>query len=121
MKEAGHQAGARRVCIIEEPMVAAIGAGLPVYEPPGNMVVDVGGGTTEVAVISLGGIVTCQSIRVGGDEMDRAVTPGYPGAARSGPAAGIGTGSYHWIPGTRSAMSTTAMQDHGLRPSGDPG
>ena len=73
VKEAGHQAGARRVYIIEEPMAAAIGAGLPVHEPAGNMVVDVGGGTTEVAVISLGGIVTSQSIRVGGDEMDQAI------------------------------------------------
>ena len=73
VKEAGHQAGARRVYIIEEPMAAAIGAGLPVHEPTGNMVVDVGGGTTEVAVISLGGIVTSQSIRVGGDEMDQAI------------------------------------------------
>ena len=67
VKEAGHQAGARRVYIIEEPMAAAIGAGLPVNEPTGNMVVDIGGGTTEVAVISLGGIVTSQSIRIGGD------------------------------------------------------
>ena len=73
VQEAGHQAGARRVYIIEEPMAAAIGAGLPVYEPTGNMVVDVGGGTTEVAVISLGGMVTSQSIRVGGDEMDQAI------------------------------------------------
>ena len=73
VKQAGHQAGARRVYIIEEPMAAAIGAGLPVDEPTGNMVVDVGGGTTEVAVISLGGIVTSQSIRVGGDEMDQAI------------------------------------------------
>jgi rod shape-determining protein MreB len=73
VKEAGHQAGARRVYIIEEPMAAAIGAGLPVHEPTGNMVVDVGGGTTEVAMISLGGIVTSQSIRVGGDEMDQAI------------------------------------------------
>jgi rod shape-determining protein MreB len=73
VKEAGHQAGARRVYIIEEPMAAAIGAGLPVYEPVGNMVVDVGGGTTEVAVISFGGIVTSQSVRVGGDEMDQAI------------------------------------------------
>ena len=73
VKEAGHQAGARRVYIIEEPMAAAIGAGLPVNEPTGNMVVDIGGGTTEVAVISLGGIVTSQSIRIGGDEMDQAL------------------------------------------------
>ena len=74
VKEAGFQAGARRVHIIEEPMAAAIGAGLPVHEPTGNMVVDIGGGTTEVAVISMGGIVTSQSIRVGGDELDQAIT-----------------------------------------------
>ncbi|URN05811.1 rod shape-determining protein [Actinomadura madurae] len=73
VKEVGYQAGARRVYIIEEPMAAAIGAGLPVYEPTGNMVVDIGGGTTEVAIISLGGIVTSQSVRVGGDELDQAV------------------------------------------------
>jgi rod shape-determining protein MreB and related proteins len=73
VKEAGYQAGARRVYIIEEPMAAAIGAGLPVNEPTGNMVVDIGGGTTEVAIISLGGIVTSQSVRVGGDELDQAI------------------------------------------------
>jgi rod shape-determining protein MreB len=73
LKAAGPQAGARRVYIIEEPMAAAIGAGLPIHEPTGNMVVDIGGGTTEVAVISLGGIVTSQSIRVGGDELDQAI------------------------------------------------
>src|SRR5579859_2740818 len=73
VKEAAHQAGARRVYIFEEPMAAAIGAGLPVSEPTGNMVVDIGGGTTEVAVISLGGIVTAQSIRVAGDELDEAI------------------------------------------------
>jgi rod shape-determining protein MreB len=73
VKEAGRQAGARRVYIFEEPVAAAIGAGLPVHEPTGNMVVDIGGGTTEVAVISLGGIVTSQSIRVGGDKLDQAI------------------------------------------------
>jgi rod shape-determining protein MreB len=74
VKEAGYQAGARRVYIIEEPMAAAIGAGLPVHKAMGNMVVDVGGGTTEVAVISLGGIVTSLSVRTAGDEVDRAIT-----------------------------------------------
>lgn len=73
VKDAGYQAGARKVYIIEEPMAAAIGAGLPVHEPTGNMVVDIGGGTTEVAVISLGGIVTSQSIRTGGDKLDQAI------------------------------------------------
>ena len=74
VQEAAEYAGARKgVHIIEEPMAAAIGAGLPVHEPTGNMVVDIGGGTTEVAVISLGGIVTATSIRVGGDELDEAV------------------------------------------------
>jgi len=73
VKEAGYQAGARRVYIMEEPMAAAIGAGLPVNEPCGSMVVDIGGGTTEVAVISLGGIVTSRSIRVAGDELDQAI------------------------------------------------
>lgn len=67
------QAGAREAATIEEPMAAAIGAGLPVGEPTGSMVVDIGGGTTEVAIISLGGIVTSRSIRVAGDEMDEAI------------------------------------------------
>ncbi len=71
--EATLQAGARAAFLIEEPMAAAIGAGLPIQEPTGNMVVDIGGGTTEVAVISLGGIVTSQSIRVGGDELDESI------------------------------------------------
>jgi rod shape-determining protein MreB len=72
--DAAENAGARKhVHIIEEPMAAAIGAGLPVQEPTGNMIVDIGGGTTEVAVISLGGVVTSQSIRVGGDELDEAI------------------------------------------------
>nr|CAA9343697.1 MAG: Rod shape-determining protein MreB [uncultured Nocardioidaceae bacterium] len=73
VKEAGYQAGARRVYIIEEPMAAAIGANLPVHEATGNMVVDIGGGTTEVAVISLGGIVTSMSIRTAGDDLDAAI------------------------------------------------
>jgi rod shape-determining protein MreB len=71
--EATMQAGARHAYLIEEPMAAAIGAGLPIQEPTGNMVVDIGGGTTEVAVISLGGIVVAQSIRIGGDEFDDAI------------------------------------------------
>jgi len=74
VQEAAVFAGARKEpFIIEEPMAAAIGAGLPVHEPSGNMIVDVGGGTTEVAVISLGGIVASQSVRVGGDELDDAI------------------------------------------------
>lgn len=74
VQDAAEFAGARRpVHIIEEPMAAAIGADLPVHEPSGNMIVDIGGGTTEVAVISLGGIVVAQSLRVAGDEMDEAI------------------------------------------------
>jgi rod shape-determining protein MreB len=74
VQEAAEYAGARKPAyFIEEPLAAAIGAGLPVHEPTGNMVVDIGGGTTEVAVISLGGIVTSQSIRIGGDELDEAI------------------------------------------------
>jgi len=74
VQDAAEYAGARKpVHIIEEPMAAAIGADMPVHEPSGNMIVDIGGGTTEVAVISLGGIVTAQSVRVAGDELDEAV------------------------------------------------
>jgi len=74
VQEAAESAGARRPThIIEEPMAAAIGTGMKVWEPTGNMVVDIGGGTTEVAVISLGGIVSSESIRVGGDEFDDAI------------------------------------------------
>jgi rod shape-determining protein MreB len=74
VKDAAEYAGARKPAyIIEEPMAAAIGAGLPVQDPAGNMIVDIGGGTTEVAVISLGGIVTSQSVRVAGDELDDAI------------------------------------------------
>jgi rod shape-determining protein MreB len=73
IQEAAESAGARDVFLIEEPMAAAIGAGLPVTEPTGSMVVDIGGGTTEVAVLSLGGIVYARSVRVGGDKMDEAI------------------------------------------------
>lgn len=71
--EATKQAGAREVLLMEEPMAAAIGAGLPVNEPTGSMIVDIGGGTTEVAIISLGGIVTSKSLRVAGDELEQAI------------------------------------------------
>jgi rod shape-determining protein MreB and related proteins len=73
IQESAESAGARRVYLIEEPMAAAIGAGLPVTEPTGSMVVDIGGGTTEVAVLSLGGIVYSKSVRIGGDKMDEAI------------------------------------------------
>ena len=73
VREASLRAGARQVSIIEEPMAAAIGAGLPISEPPGSMIVDIGGGTSEVAVISLGGIVASRSVRVGGDEFDQSI------------------------------------------------
>ena len=73
IQESAESAGARRVFLIEEPMAAAIGAGLPVTEPTGSMVVDIGGGTTEVAVLSLGGIVYSRSVRVGGDKLDEAI------------------------------------------------
>jgi rod shape-determining protein MreB and related proteins len=73
VQDAAMQAGAREAHVIEEPMAAAIGAGLPVEEPTGRMVVDIGGGTTEVAIISLGGLVTAKSIRVAGDELDEAI------------------------------------------------
>lgn len=73
IKEAAENAGARQAILIDEPMAAAIGAGLPVTEPTGSMVVDIGGGTTEVAVLSLGGIVYSKSVRVGGDKMDEAI------------------------------------------------
>ena len=73
VREASLRAGARQVSIIEEPMAAAIGAGLPISEPTGSMIVDIGGGTSEVAVISLGGIVASRSVRVGGDEFDQSI------------------------------------------------
>jgi rod shape-determining protein MreB len=73
LREAAEAAGAREVYLIEEPMAAAIGAGLPITEPSGNMIVDIGGGTTEVAVISLAGVVFSRSVRVAGDRMDEAI------------------------------------------------
>ncbi|HLC42583.1 MAG TPA: rod shape-determining protein [Methylomirabilota bacterium] len=73
VRDSAMQAGAREVYLIEEPMAAAIGAGLPIQEPGGNMIVDIGGGTTEVGVISLSGLVYCKSVRIAGDEMDESI------------------------------------------------
>ncbi len=73
VKESAERAGARKICLIDEPKAAAIGAGMPISSPIANMIVDIGGGTTEVAVISLGGTVTHQSVRVAGDDMDKAI------------------------------------------------
>ncbi len=73
VKDSAYRAGAREVFLVEEPMAAAIGVGLPIEEPTGNMIIDIGGGTTEIAVISLSGIVFAKSIRIGGDEMDEAI------------------------------------------------
>ena len=73
VRDSATQAGAREVFLIEEPMAAALGAGLPIEEPGGNLIVDIGGGTTEVAVLSLAGIVHCKSVRIAGDEMDEAI------------------------------------------------
>ena len=66
-------AGARAVYLVEEPVAAAMGAGLPIQEPGGNLIVDIGGGTTEVAVISLAGVIYCKSVRIAGDQMDEAI------------------------------------------------
>ena len=74
VKDSAERAGAREVFLVEEPIAAAIGVGLPIQEPAGNMIIDIGGGTTEMAVISLAGIVFSKSIRIGGDEMDEAIT-----------------------------------------------
>ena len=123
VEEAPTQAGARRVYIIEEPMAAAIGAGLPVHEPTGNMVVDIGGGTTEVAVISLGGIVTAQSIRVGGDELDAAIIhlrqEGVRPHARRADRRGDQDGDRLGVPDSRRAARGDPRPRPGLRAAQD--
>jgi rod shape-determining protein MreB len=73
VQDSAMRAGAREVFLVSEPLAAAIGVGLPIQEPAGNMIIDIGGGTTEIAVISLSGIVFSRSIRIGGDEMDLAI------------------------------------------------
>ena len=90
--DAAEAAGARQAWIIEEPMAAAIGAGLPVHEPTGNMVVDIGGGTTEVAVISMGGIVTSQSVRIGGGRTGRGDHRVHQEGVQPGPGGAHGRG-----------------------------
>ena len=86
MLEAARRAGAAQTYLIEQPMAAAIGAALPIHEPLGNMVVDIGGGTTEVAVISLGGVVALEAVRVGGFDIDAAIQA-YVGASTASPSA----------------------------------
>ena len=118
VEEACLSAGARKAYLIEEPMAAAIGAGLPVAEPTGSMIVDVGGGTTEVAVISLGGIVVSQSIRVGGDELDEAIVNHCKHALQTGDRhadggggqarGGLGLAAAGGGRGRRSAAATSS-------------
>lgn len=105
--DASIQAGAREAYLIEEPMAAAIGAGLPVHDPTGNMVVDIGGGTTEIAVISLGGIVTSRSIRIGGDEMDASIVQYIKR-------------TYNLMIGERTAEEIKITIGSAIVPSGDP-
>ncbi|WP_110953364.1 rod shape-determining protein [Anaerosinus massiliensis] len=105
--DASIQAGAREAYLIEEPMAAAIGAGLPVHDPTGNMVVDIGGGTTEIAVISLGGIVTSRSIRIGGDEMDASIVHYIKR-------------TYNLMIGERTAEEIKITIGSAIVPSGDP-
>ncbi|MBP2633261.1 MAG: cell shape determining protein, MreB/Mrl family [Firmicutes bacterium] len=105
--DASIQAGAREAYLIEEPMAAAIGAGLPVHEPTGNMVVDIGGGTTEIAVISLGGIVTSRSIRIGGDEMDDSIVQYIKR-------------TYNLMIGERTAEAIKITIGSAIVPAGDP-
>ncbi|WP_203644950.1 rod shape-determining protein [Streptomyces sp. SID14478] len=116
---AAQRAGARSVHLIEEPMAAAIGAGLPVAEPRGSMVVDIGGGTSEVAVISLGGVVTSQSLRVGGDRFDEAITDhvrkehGLLIGERTAEDVKIAIGSAWPVPETESAFEMRAFTVRG--------
>ena len=121
VKEAGYQAGARQVYIIEEPMAAAIGAGLPIHQATGNMVVDVGGGTTEVAVISLGGVVTSLRIRTAGDELDAAIVAwmkkehGLMLGERTAEEVKMTMGSA--FPHARGDRGRDPRPRHGLRPA----
>jgi rod shape-determining protein MreB len=109
VKEAAHMAGARDVALVEEPLAAAIGAGLPVGEPVGNLIVDIGGGTSEMAVVSMGGIVTGNAIRVGGFEMDAAIQQhvrreyGIAVGERTAEQMKIAVGSAYPTPGIPSA------------------
>ncbi|ARZ69523.1 rod shape-determining protein [Streptomyces sp. HU2014] len=128
--EAASQAGARQVHLVEEPMAAAIGAGLPVSEPTGCMVVDVGGGTTEVAVISLGGIVTARSVRTAGDAMDAAITSyvkkkfslaiGERTAEEIKMSIGSASPTGSWTAAGLTALAKQLEKNDGLEDAGDP-
>ncbi len=128
--EAASQAGARQVHLVEEPMAAAIGAGLPVSEPTGCMVVDIGGGTTEVAVISLGGIVTARSVRTAGDAMDAAIISyikkeyalaiGERTAEEIKMSIGSASPTGYWSASGLTALSKNLERTDGTQAGGDP-
>ena len=123
VEEACLSAGARQAYLIEEPMAAAIGAGLPVGEPTGSMVVDIGGGTSEVAVISLGGIVVSQSIRIGGDELDEAIINyakrEYKLLIGQQTAEELKARDRLGVPDGRGAAGRDPRPRHGVRPAED--
>src|SRR5215475_8526976 len=114
VRDAALQAGARDVYLIEEPTAAAIGAGLPIDEPGGHLVVDIGGGTTEVAVISMSGTVYCNSVRIAGGEMDEAIIQHLKNTTTSWSASGARKiSNSHSVPRSRQAMRPAPWRSRG--------